>query len=104
MDCLGFHPSYQIKMKSPNGTLRHKVVSRQGEMSYRKAEPPEKENYSIMLKGTIFGDKRDWISILHLPFIVCHLVVFEPHFPLYNVRSDSVYLIGLLGGFSNIIK
>lgn len=44
-------------------------------MSERKAEAPEKENYSIMLENTAFGD-RDQISVLDLPFIDCDLGQF----------------------------
>lgn len=38
----------------------------------KEGRASEKENDSIMLKGTIFGD-RDQISILDLPFIDCDL-------------------------------
>lgn len=39
----------------------------------KECRAPEKENYSVTLKGTVFEDKRDWISISDLPSIACDL-------------------------------
>lgn len=81
--------------------------ARRGELKEGRAL--EKEKYSVMLNGNVFEDKRDWISVLDLPFIdwsgTIHWTISEPQFPLHYVRSNSIYLIGLLDGFNkNIIN
>ena len=53
--------------------MRYEVVRKTRRDELKEGRAPEKEDYSMMLKGTIFEDKRDWISISDLPFIAWDL-------------------------------
>lgn len=98
-----------VKDEITYDTLGHKMVWKARRDELKEDRAPEKEKYSLMLKGNVFEDKKDWISILNLPFIdwsgTIHWTISKPQFPLHYEKSNNIYFIGLLDGFNkNIIS